>query len=343
MERKYTIDDLKELSPDLLDELFKILSSMRSVVKDPQSQQISIWNAKEHKCPYCDSTHFIKNGHRKNGAQKFFCKDCNRSFSMDTNTVGYGSHFNIEKWTKFIECELNGFSHRKTAQIVGIHRNTALLWRHKFYNALDYLQNNSLNGQIQLDAKNIPINFKGMKKNRMPRNPKKRGSNGSDGKNNHTACIISGTDDEDHLVLKVQGFGKETTDMYRSLSSQIKEGSLLIGDGFQGFKTLAKELKCRLQTIKSNLHVNENGYSINTINQIHSELEIFLKKYHGVSTRNLQGYLNMFVLKKKLRYTFDYLYHTREAWNAGVPHNTEITRRNESSRLYPFDVNLAFQ
>lgn len=59
---------------------------------------------------------------------------------MSTDTVGYGSHFNIEKWTKFIECELNGLSHRKTADIVGIHRNTALLWRHKLYNALDYLK-----------------------------------------------------------------------------------------------------------------------------------------------------------------------------------------------------------
>ena len=86
---------------------------------------------------------------------------------------------------------------------------------------------------------------------------------------------ISGVDEEDHLVLKVAIFGKETTDMYHALSSQIKEGSLLIGDGFKGFITLAKKLKCSLQTVKANLHINEKGYSINTINQIHSELEIF--------------------------------------------------------------------
>ena len=29
------------------------------------------------KCPYCDGTHFKKDGHRKDGMQKYFCNDCN--------------------------------------------------------------------------------------------------------------------------------------------------------------------------------------------------------------------------------------------------------------------------
>ena len=52
MERNYTIDDLKQLSPDLLNELFTILSSIKSVVHDFQSQQIVIWSARVHKCSY---------------------------------------------------------------------------------------------------------------------------------------------------------------------------------------------------------------------------------------------------------------------------------------------------
>ena len=163
MNRPYTYEELKSLSPDLLNELFEVLSSMKTVIEDSQSQQVAIWTNKDHCCPYCGSKGFMKNGHQKNGAQKFICKGCGRSFSMSTDTVGYGSHFNIEKWTKFIECELNGLSHRKTADIVGIHRNTALLWRHKLYNALDYLKERKLKGHIQIDAKNISINFKGQR------------------------------------------------------------------------------------------------------------------------------------------------------------------------------------
>ena len=190
------------------------------MVHDPQSQQISIWCTKEHKCPYCGSTHFNKNGHRKNSSQKFICKNCGKSFSTSTHTVGYGSHFNIDKWTKFIECKLNGFSHRKITDFVGINRNTSLLWWHKSYDALNYLQNNSLSDQVQLDAKIFQLTLKEQDKTKCHVHQK----NAVQMKIIARTVIqpvlsISGVDEEDHLVLKVAIFGKETTDMYHALSS----------------------------------------------------------------------------------------------------------------------------
>ena len=32
------------------------------------------------RCPECGSNWCVKNGHQKNGKQKFMCKDCGRSF-----------------------------------------------------------------------------------------------------------------------------------------------------------------------------------------------------------------------------------------------------------------------
>ena len=208
MERPYTIDDLKALSSDLVNELFSILKTMKITVEDNQSQQIAIWSIRDHCCPFCGCEDYVKNGHQKNGAQKFVCKGCGRSFSMDTKTSGENSRFNLEKWTAFIECELNGMSSRKTAAMIGINRNTALLWRHKLYSALDYIQNSKLSGQIQIDAMNIPINFKGQNYKTMPRSSKRRKSNRSASKNIHSSCIVSAIDDQDHIVLKVADLGK---------------------------------------------------------------------------------------------------------------------------------------
>ena len=39
------------------------------------------------KCPYCDGTHFKKDGHRKDGMQKYFCNDCKHSFNPLSNTI----------------------------------------------------------------------------------------------------------------------------------------------------------------------------------------------------------------------------------------------------------------
>ena len=40
-----------------------------------------------NKCPYCGFTFIVKNGHRKDGIQKYKCTSCNRRFIPITNTI----------------------------------------------------------------------------------------------------------------------------------------------------------------------------------------------------------------------------------------------------------------
>ena len=42
MNRSYDIKDLKSLSPDLINELYEVISTMKTIVDNPMSQQISI-------------------------------------------------------------------------------------------------------------------------------------------------------------------------------------------------------------------------------------------------------------------------------------------------------------
>ena len=45
---------MKELSPDLLNELFTIISKLKPSIEDTQSQQRAIRGVKEHCCPHCN-------------------------------------------------------------------------------------------------------------------------------------------------------------------------------------------------------------------------------------------------------------------------------------------------
>ena len=144
------------------------------------------------------------------------------------------------------------------------------------------------------------------------------------------------------MVLKTLGSGKETNDMYKRLGDQIEEGSTIITDGIRGIERICCCISCKSRIVKSNNHVNDEGFSLSSINQIHSELETFMKRYHGVSTRHLQGYLDMFVLRKKLSYQLEWLYHKREAWVSGIPKPTVINKRNEYCIPYPFDMNEVY-
>jgi len=91
----------------------------------------------------------VRNGHRKDGTQRYVCKDCGKSFVIATNSIVSGTRKDLSVWEKYIDCMMNGLSIRKTAVACGIHRNTAFLWRHKI---LDALQNMADDGRIKGDA-----------------------------------------------------------------------------------------------------------------------------------------------------------------------------------------------
>ena len=81
-------------------------------------------------CPLCGCIHVVRNGHRKDGTQRYVCKDCGKSFVIATNSIVSGTRKDLSVWEQYIDCMMNGLSIRKTAVACGIHRNTAFLWRH---------------------------------------------------------------------------------------------------------------------------------------------------------------------------------------------------------------------
>lgn len=82
-------------------------------------------------CPLCGCIHVVRNGHRKDGTQRYICNDCGKSFVIATNSIVSGTRKELAVWEKYIDCMMNGLSIRKTAVACGIHRNTAFIWRHK--------------------------------------------------------------------------------------------------------------------------------------------------------------------------------------------------------------------
>ena len=87
-------------------------------------------------CPFCGGTHVVKNGKRKDGTQKYLCKECGRNPLATSNSILCGTHKDLSTWLTFIECGLNDEPLDRTAEKCGIHINTALKWRHKLYGSV---------------------------------------------------------------------------------------------------------------------------------------------------------------------------------------------------------------
>lgn len=130
-------------------------------------------------CPLCGCIHVVRNGHRKDGTQRYVCKDCGKSFVIATNSIVSGTRKDLSVWEQYIDCMMNGLSIRKTAVACGIHRNTAFLWRHKILDALQNMADDvPLDGIIEADETFFAISYKGnhskSKTFAMPRKAHKR-------------------------------------------------------------------------------------------------------------------------------------------------------------------------
>lgn len=341
---KNVVNLLNELCADELSQLLEILTNKYpSISTNMVSNHAILAREKGNMCPCCGSVHTCKNGTRANGVQKFICKDCKKSFSATTKTVLSSSKKPYEAWVKFIKCELNHLTLEESAEEVGISKTTAFHWRHKLFKALEhFIFQIKISKVIQLDAKYESINLKGTKPKNMPRISKKRTSSAYRGISHHKVCMVTAVDDNDNMIFKVAGLGKEQIEYYNKLNHHIENPTLMITDQYWGFTTFSKLHNCKLDQIPTTSHTSPLGNNINTLNQLHSELEIWLSKYHGVSIRHLQGYLNMFIFLKYLKYKYSIKERKYQAFILSLPTKTSLINKDICSSTLPIDLKCAY-
>ena len=98
---------------------------------DIQSFLIETRITEGHGCIYCGSSHVVKNGKRKDGTQRFLCRDCKKSFLPNSESVTSRTRKNLTVWTSYLNCMLDKKTLQETSRECGISMSTAFSWRHK--------------------------------------------------------------------------------------------------------------------------------------------------------------------------------------------------------------------
>ena len=80
----------------------------------------------------------------------------------------------------------------------------------------------------------------------------------------------------------------------KTLSLKLNNTKSINADSVSTYQESCSEYKITLNAISSGFH-NDGIFNIAEINGIHSQLETWLSKFKGVSTRHLQEYLDWFV------------------------------------------------
>ena len=248
-------------------------------------------------CPVCGATHVVRNGKRKDGTQKYICKDCGKSFVITTNSIVSGTRKDLNIWIKYVDCMLNGFSVRKAAEECGIHRNTAFAWRHKILDALQNMANDViLDGIVEADETFFTISYKGnhkkSKKFTMPREPYKRGnSTHVRGLSSEKVCVPCAVNRSGMSIAKVSNTGRVSTkDLHEIYDGRIDPSATLVTDKMNSYVRFSNANGIELVQLKTG-KAKKGIYNIQHINSYHSQLKRFMKSFNGVSTKYLNNYL----------------------------------------------------
>ena len=246
-------------------------------------------------CEHCGCL-LYRNGKTKSGIQKYICSGCKKTSSERTGTVSCGSNLSFEVWKNVIDNIINGFSIRRVAKENNISVDTSFRLRHKVLYALtSFIESIKLKGKVWADAQYYSLNFKGTKKDDMPRISKKRGSSSSlTGISHHKLCVIGAVDEYDNLILKIGGLGKGTTKMLENcFKDKVEEVSSFTVDSASAYMKFCESNNIELFNIPSGNYSNR-GENLAEINNVHSQLSKWLTKFIGVSTKHFQNYLNWF-------------------------------------------------
>ena len=315
----------KEDQQRLANELVNYISEEEQGIVKSRSLQIEKSGLK---CPICQSDKIVGYGNYGTG-KRYKCKSCGKTFNSLTGTMAHWVH-RKELLRQYVYYMLQGYSLRKIAAELDICLKTSFDWRHKILNSLDTEPMNKLTGVIESDETFFLYSEQG-NKGIQGRRPRKRGGKaGKKGINkDHIAVITVFERKSGTFINSVACRGRITKQAIEDgLGKKIdKANSILCVDSHKSYEGFAIDNNINVKRIfvRRKEFVIDKIYHIQHVNNIHGTLKHWRYRFHGVSTKYLQGYLNYFNLVKQIGTSVD---HTEKALSILLSTNNAFVRRD---------------
>lgn len=241
-------------------------------------------------CPHCGS-HEITLWGRSHGLPRHRCKSCKHTFNALTKTPLAGLRMK-DKWFEHSCAMIDGLSLAKTAERCGVHHTTAFRWRHRFLDCLSKDKPTTLSGIVESDEMFILESYKG-KRSGMPRSPRKRGGK----------ATKPGLSDEQIPVIVARDRSGATTDavlpklnrvsITAALGGVVTSANQFCCDGGTAIMAFARRAAIPTHVLPSPGKPSPEApdFHINNINAYHSRFKEWMRRFHGVATKNLPNYL----------------------------------------------------
>lgn len=244
-------------------------------------------------CPHCQSTELALHG-QVNGLQRYRCQACRRTFNALTGTP-LARLRKKDKWLGFSGALAASQPLRPAAATLGVHRNTALRWRHRFLAGLKADRTTTLQGITEADETYFLESRKGCRK--LQRAPRHRGGKASKaGLSGELVCVLVARDRTGQTLEWVTGAGQMSkAQLSGALQPVLAKDALLVSDGNPTYRYFAQDAGISHDAINLSAGVHVKGaVHIQNVNAYHGRLKQWLQRFHGVATHYLDNYLGWF-------------------------------------------------
>lgn len=242
-------------------------------------------------CPHCGNDAIHAWGQSR-GKPRYRCAHCRKSFNPLTGTPLAGLH-KQGRWRDQAQALMNGETVAKAAVRCQVDYTTAFRWRHRFLAALNLDHPRRLQGIVEADETFILESFKG-KRSGLPRASRKRGGKaGKRGLSAEQIPIIVARDrtgaTTDAVLPRL-----DAASITVALGKVIDPAAHFCCDGGTAITAFARRAKVKLHVLPApgiprpeapELHINN-------VNAYHGRLKEWMRRFHGVATRNLPNYLS---------------------------------------------------
>ena len=212
-----------------------------------------------------------------------------------TNTPFSGSRY-PEKWVKYIEMMVEGYTLPKIAERLKIHISTAFYWRHKILNALGSQGFKQLQGIVESDETFFRESMKG--REITHREAKKRGEKDEKrGISKLKIAVVVAQDRNGSVIARKAGIGRvKAEEIDAVIGDYIHPSALLCTDTATNYKKFAKNKKLQHETVneRQKQRVKKGIFHIQHVNNFHHRLKDWLERFQGVATKYLDNYLYWF-------------------------------------------------
>ena len=242
-------------------------------------------------CPHCGGDD-VRPWGKAGGKPRYRCASCRKTFNPLTGTPLAGLHHQ-DRWPDQARALIAGETVAKAAERCKVAYTTAFRWRHRFLSALNLDMPPRLSGIVEADETFILESFKGKRRD-LPRASRKRGGKAAKrGLSAEQIPVIVARDRTGATIDAVLP-RLDAASITAALGQVITPPAELCCDGGAAVTAFARRARVKFHVLPApgapkpeapDLHINN-------VNAYHGRLKEWMRRFHGVATKNLPSYLS---------------------------------------------------